>query len=104
MFDKLKKLLMTKKIQVDDTLKVKYTKKPSLRGTMPDGQKNNQVFIFKFSSTLNLTYQIKLLAFMCHEKNFTLVISVNKNCVIKPKLNEFLSKFADFVELERKKD
>lgn len=82
-------------------LNYQYTKKQVARGARPDGERNNEICLIKYSSTLNLTYQIKLLTYMCFENKLVLIIVVYKDCEIKPKLKTFIKKFGNLVKIKK---
>ncbi|WP_419688933.1 hypothetical protein ACN22W_18650 [Burkholderia theae] len=71
-------------------LKRRYTSHQVARGTMPDAQKFNRMYLIKNVSALRATYQVRLLALMAVEGKKQLIIRVPKGCVFHESLEELM--------------
>jgi hypothetical protein len=58
------------------------TKHQTARGSLPDARVSNKMFLFKRSSQLHLTYQIRLLTYIAVRDRMKLVIEVPRACQI----------------------
>ncbi|MCK8500173.1 MULTISPECIES: hypothetical protein [Myxococcus] len=58
----------------------KYTRHQVPRGTRPDAEINDKLYLIKKVSVLRATYQIRLLAFRAVEIRKRLVLVVPKHC------------------------
>ncbi|WP_408891318.1 hypothetical protein ACJ2CR_16940 [Myxococcus faecalis] len=59
---------------------LKYTRHQVPRGTRPDAETNDKLYLIKSVSILRATYQIRLLAFRAVEIRKRLVLVVPKHC------------------------
>ena len=71
-------------------MQFKYTRHQVPRGSRPDADKNNKVYLIKKVSMLRATYQIRLLAFMAVEKQKELVLLVPKTAQFHVSLKELI--------------
>ena len=68
----------------------KYTRHQVARGTRPDAEVGDRVYLVKNVSTLRATYQIRLLAFMTMERQSKLILKVPKTCRFHRSLVELM--------------
>jgi hypothetical protein len=59
---------------------LKYTSHQVPRGSRPDAETFDRLYLIKKVSVLRATYQIRLLAFFAQEKNKNLVLKVPREC------------------------
>src|SRR5712691_187171 len=59
-----------------DALKVRYTKGQVARGTRPDAEVGNKLYLLKKVGVLHATYQVRMLAFRAQQERRQLVIRV----------------------------
>jgi hypothetical protein len=58
----------------------KFTRHQVARGSRPDAEKFNRMYLIKNVGVLRATYQIRLLAYLAVTKGMTLVLRVPKAC------------------------
>lgn len=66
------------------------TKHQVPRGTRPDSEKFNRLYLVKNVSTLRATYQIRLLTFRAASEGLKVVLKVPKACVFHPSLLDLI--------------
>ena len=71
------------------------------RGARADAIRDGTAYLFKAVSTLQLTYQIRLLTFFAVESGQQLVISVPSHCEILPPLKAHVCKYSKNLSIER---
>lgn len=81
-------------------IRVRHTKHQVARGSRPDAETRQAVYLLKNVSTLRLTYQIRLLAFRAQDTARRLVIRVPRRCQLHPALRHFCKEY-EFVRVER---
>jgi hypothetical protein len=69
---------------------LKYTRHQVPRGTRPDAETFDQIYVIKNVSILRATYQIKLLAFKATTTKKKLVLKVPKACQFHTSLKELM--------------
>lgn len=82
-------------------LKLRYTRHQVAQGARADGDKNNRFYLFKFVSTLRLTYQIQLLTLRARDAQRKLVIQVPKRCKLQSALRQFQKENSKTLRIER---
>jgi hypothetical protein len=68
----------------------KYTQHQVPRGTRPDSETLDKIYLIKNVSTLRATYQIKLLAFKAVKSHKKLMLKVPKHCRFQDSLQEMI--------------
>ncbi|HEV3418168.1 MAG TPA: hypothetical protein VG056_15190 [Pirellulales bacterium] len=71
------------------------------RGTLADAEANETSYLFKRTSTLRLTYQIRLLAFRAIQSRQKLVIQVPIHCQIQPPLQDLVDHYSDALRIDK---
>jgi len=79
----------------------KQTKYQVPRGSIPDAENTNAVYLIKNVSEMRLTYQIKVLAYMAFRRNKKLHIRLPKNAKVHRVLRNFVSLANGLVKIER---
>lgn len=82
-------------------IRLKYTKHQVARGTRPDAEVDGALYLLKNTSLLHLTYQIRLLTFLAHEREERLVIRVPTHCRPSAALRDFLNEHKKGIALEK---
>ena len=59
---------------------VQYTRHQVPRGSLPDAETNDKIYLIKKVSTLRATYQVRLLAFKATETRKKLILAVPRSC------------------------
>ncbi len=81
----------------------RYTKHQVARGAFPDAQKGNEIYLFKYVSTLRATYQVRLLTYLASETGKKLIIEVPPHFKPHPTLSRLLKEFPKAVRIEKTK-
>jgi hypothetical protein len=68
------------------TIRYQFTRHQVPRGTLPDAETNERIYLLKNVSLLRATYQIRLLAFQAEQSGKKLVLRVPKACKLSPDL------------------
>lgn len=71
-------------------MQLKYTRHQTPRGTRPDAEQFDKIYLIKNVSTLRATYQVKLLAFKAVECNKKLMLKVPRSCQFHISLKELI--------------
>ena len=71
-------------------MQFKYTPHQVPRGTRPDAETADKIYLFKNVSTLRATYQIKLLAFKAIDSGKKLILKVPKSCHFHDSLKDLI--------------
>jgi hypothetical protein len=71
-----------------------------IRRTRADAAKGNTKYLFKNTSTLRLTYQIRVLTFQAADAGGQLIIRLPISCRIHSTLREFANQHSKFIKLE----
>jgi hypothetical protein len=79
----------------------RYTRHQVARGTRPDAEVGERLYVIKFSSSLRLTYQIRLLTFLAHERRRKLVLRIRRSCKVDAALRRFVKEHSRVVKIER---
>jgi len=79
----------------------RYTKHQVARGSKPDAERQDAVFLLKNVSQLRLTYQIRLLTFNAQESGRRLIIRIPSRCKLLPSLTDFQKKNNKFIRIEK---
>ena len=59
---------------------VQYTRHQVPRGSLPDAETNDKIYLIKKVSTLRATYQVRLLAFKATQTRKKLILAVPRSC------------------------
>jgi hypothetical protein len=70
------------------------------RGSRPDAETSDKVYLIKRVSTLRATYQVRLLTFLAAGRGKKLVLRVPSACQFDPALEELLLARPDAIERE----
>jgi hypothetical protein len=77
------------------------TKHQTPRGTRPDADVGNNLYLLKNVSMLRLTYQIRLLAYFAHSKGKKVVIRLPREAEVHESLRNFVRDSKGLVGIER---
>ena len=83
------------------TMDFRYTQHQVARGSRPDLERNDAMFLLKNVTHLRLTYQIRLLTFRAMDFKKKLVIRVPKGCLISQELKSFQSEHSKHLRIEK---
>jgi hypothetical protein len=79
----------------------KQTRHQVARGTRPDAETFDKLFLIKRASELRATYQIRLLTYRASQEGKKLVIEVPKECKIHGGLRELTKQHSKYVTIVR---
>jgi len=82
-------------------MQLRQTKYYVPRAALADGETLDKIFLIKNSSTLRLTYQIRLLTFRASELKKTLVVDIPSKCKVHPSLYTFVKQFPKAIRIQR---
>ena len=71
-------------------MELKYTLHQISRGSRPDAETIDKIYLIKNVSMLRATYQIRLLAFKAVESHKKLVVKVPKSCQFHTSLKDLV--------------
>jgi hypothetical protein len=71
-------------------MQLKYTRHQVPRGSRPDAETCDKIYLIKNVSILRATYQIKVLAFKATESRKKLILKVPTHCRFQDSLKELL--------------
>lgn len=83
-----------------DYMETKMTRHQVPRGTRPDAEAFNKMYLIKHVSRLRATYQIRLLAFLAVDKGKQLILRVPEVCVFDESLSDLMRKCGKAVARE----
>jgi hypothetical protein len=70
------------------------------RGSRPDAETSEKLYLFKNVATLRATYQVRLLAFMAEERGKKLVLKVPSSCRFDAGLADLVRARPQIIERE----
>ena len=82
-------------------MEFRYTRHQVARGSRPDLERNDALFLLKNVRCLKLTYQIRLLTFRATDLNKTLIIKVPNSCVLSKELKDFQAGNSEHLRVEK---
>lgn len=82
------------------SMEPKLTRHQVPRGTRPDAETSNAIYVIKNVSTLRATYQIRLLAFKSGQLRKKLVLKVPHKCVFHSALEELIDSTGKTIKRE----
>jgi hypothetical protein len=82
-------------------LQLRYTRHQVARGTRPDAESGEVLYLIKFASSLRLTYQIRLLTYFARESRRKLVLRIRRTCEVDADLDRFAKEHSQIVKIER---
>jgi hypothetical protein len=82
-------------------VKFTYTRHQTPRGSIPDAETRDALYLLKNVSEMRLTYQIKLLAFMAHSKKKKLILRLPACAKIHQTLRDYIRELSGLVKIER---
>jgi hypothetical protein len=88
-------------VREDSGVRFRYTRHQTARGTRPDGEVGDTYHLIKYVSLLRLTYQIRLLTFLAHERGKKLVISLPRYATLDDSLAGFVKQHRKTIRVER---
>lgn len=83
-------------------MKFRQTSHQIARGSLPDAEIGDKLYLFKRVAELRLTYQIRLLAFRAVQDGKKLVIEVPEECKIHSDLRELMKQHPKNVTVARR--
>lgn len=81
-------------------MKLKYTQYQVPRGSLPDAETLDKIYLIKNVSELRATYQIKLLAYRAAENNKKLIIKLPDTCKIHGSLKRLIKETGNIIKRE----
>lgn len=78
-----------------------YTRHQTPRGSMPDAEVGNKLYLIKNVSEMRLTYQIKMLVYVAHSQGKKVIVQLPKHASIHASLREFVRNSNGVVKIER---
>jgi hypothetical protein len=72
-------------------MQLKYTRHQVPRGTRPDAETLDKIYVIKNVTMLRATYQIRLLTFKAAETRKKLMLKVPKSCQFHASLKELIN-------------
>lgn len=82
-------------------MEFKYTKHQTVRGTRPDDESFDKVFLIKNVTELRATYQVRMLTYMASKKGKKLVIQLPKGAKLHSSLKELKKSASNVIKVER---
>ena len=79
----------------------RQTKHQVARGALPDAQKDNKIYLFKYVSTLRATYQMRLLTYLASEAGKKLIVDVPQHFKPHPSLSRLMKEFPKTIQIEK---
>jgi len=77
------------------------TKRHVARGSRPDAEVNNKMYLIKKVSELRITYQIRLLLYRAIQEGTKLVLDVPKSCELSAPLKALVKEHRRNLEVTR---
>ncbi len=84
-------------------MEYKFTKHQIPRGSLPDAESHDKIFLFKNVSLLHATYQIRILTYLAQQKKKSLVIRVPEHFKPFSTLKAFLNEHKGLIKIEKVK-
>ncbi len=78
-----------------------YTSHQVPRGSKPDADIGDKLYLIKNVSQLRLTYQVKMLAYMAKTRGKKLFIQLPKGAKVHASLKNFVNEMSGLVKIER---
>ena len=82
------------------SMKYAYTRHQVPRGSRPDAETYDRMYLIKRLSVLRATYQVRLLAYSAVEQNKKLILSVPKECVFHGTLKDLVKSVPAVIKRE----
>jgi hypothetical protein len=83
------------------TIPSRFTRHQVPRGTLPDAETHNRIYLIKNVSLLHATYQVRLLLYKAEQTGKKLVLRIPKACKLGRDLTELRREHAKSVVIER---
>jgi hypothetical protein len=80
-------------------MEYKYTRHQIPRGTKPDAETYDKLYLLKNVSTLRATYQVRMLTFLAMEKGKKLEILVPKHFKAHPSLRDYMKENRKLIKI-----
>jgi len=71
-------------------MSIKYTRHQVPRGTRPDAETLDTIYLIKNVSTIRATYQLRLLAYKASENHKKLMLKIPPSCQIHSSLKKLM--------------
>ncbi len=81
-------------------MNLRYTRRRVPRGTRPDIEADDRLYLFKNVPILHATYQVRLLAFRAQQERKNLVIRVPRGFRPAKSLLDLMSEFPGLIRIE----
>lgn len=78
-----------------------YTKHQTLRGAKADAEVGDKIYLIKNSSSLRLTYQIRMLSYMAQTRKKKLIVQLPKAAKVHITLKEFVQSMGGLLKIEK---
>ena len=82
-------------------MEYRQTRHQVARGSRPDGEKGDKVFLIKNVSEMRATYQVRLLAFLASQRGMKLVIDLPRTCKIHNTLKDLIAQTGKAIQISR---
>lgn len=79
----------------------KYTKHQVARGSRPDAEVNDKIYLIKRVSILHATYQIRLLTYFAATRNKKLILCLPEHCIYGESLKKLMKENKKTIKVER---
>lgn len=81
---------MRETVALTRTMDIKYTRHQVPRGSRPDAETIDKIYLVKNVTMLRATYQVQILAFKAVESHKKLVLKVPPSCQFHPSLKRLM--------------
>jgi len=78
------------------------SREPRVRGALADAEANDKIYLFKKSSTLRATYQVRLLLFRAVQEGRRLILVIPQHCELSASLQSLLEANPELIGIERR--
>jgi hypothetical protein len=81
-------------------MELKYTRHQVPRGSRPDAETIDKIYLIKSVSTLRATYQVRLMAFKAVQTHKKLMLKVPRTCQFHTSLKELIKMTSKTIKRE----
>jgi hypothetical protein len=78
-----------------------YTKHQTPRGSRPDAEVGDKLYLIKSATLMRLTYQIRLLTYLAQTRGKKLIIRLPKESRVHESLKGFVQENKGLIKIER---
>ena len=82
-------------------MEFRYTKHQVARGSRPDIETCDELYLIKNVTVMHATYQVRLLTYRAYQEGKRLVLRVPGYCTPGPSLRSLMSEFPRLIGLEK---